>query len=135
LCFKTRQAPVTHPVFKRGVKIVSSLWHTIWEIMPQANQEQTVIYILPLSSIFNTLLKNISMISNSRHKYHLTNMNSKLIQLQNCWQSTERMPCIIQGCTNFQKCRGQLKIPGARRVTWGKFPTEEPYILCANIQN
>jgi hypothetical protein len=25
LCFKTRQAPVTHPVFKRGVKIVSSL--------------------------------------------------------------------------------------------------------------
>jgi hypothetical protein len=29
LHFKTRWVPVTHPVFKRGVKIVSSLRHTI----------------------------------------------------------------------------------------------------------
>ena len=109
LRFKTCQVSVTHPVFKRGVKIVSSVQHTIWEIMPQANQEQTVIYILPLSSIFNTLMKNLSIISNSRNKYHLTNMNSKLKQLQICWQSTDQVPCKIQGAQISKNLGATLK--------------------------
>lgn len=77
--------------------------------MPKATQEQTVLYIFSVSSIFNTLMKNLSMISNSQNIYHLTNMSSKLKQLWNCWQSTNHVPCITQGCTNFPKSRGHLK--------------------------
>jgi hypothetical protein len=117
LHFKTCQVLVTHPVFKRGVKMVSSLWHTIWEIIPLTTEEQTVFYILQIISIFNTLMINLSMISNSRNIYHLTNMSSKLKQFQKRCQSNDHMPCIIQRCTNFQKSRGHLKITGAGRVT------------------
>ena len=42
---------------------------------------------------------------------------------------------LLQGCTYFPKPSSQLKIIGARRVTWNKFHSEDPQISVATIQN
>jgi hypothetical protein len=42
---------------------------------------------------------------------------------------------VNRGANIFQKCRGQLKILFARKVTWSTFHVEDPQILGATVQN
>jgi hypothetical protein len=43
--------------------------------------------------------------------------------------------CLCQGFTYYPNSQSLLKIPGARRVTWIKFNSYDPYILSTMVQN
>jgi hypothetical protein len=44
-------------------------------------------------------------------------------------------PYSTTGCTAFENSTNHLKILGTRKVTWGKFHTEQPQTLGATVQN
>jgi hypothetical protein len=58
--------------------------------------------------------------------------------LQNlmAWLTVRRIR--VRGAQNFQKSESHVKILGAEKVTWiiwNKFPTDDPLIICVNVQN